>query len=133
MTSKQSGPSDDKTNILADVKNEDYCYLTTTGRVSGKLHEIEIWFGTQGTNTLYLLAGSGEDSDWVKNLSKNPNVTVRIGKQTFNGMAHIVHDELEELMARHLVARKYQGWEDGQPLSEWGRTALVIAVILDKN
>ena len=23
---------------------EQYCYLTTTGRVSGRPHEIEIWF-----------------------------------------------------------------------------------------
>ena len=36
--------------------DEDYCYLTTTGRVSGEPREIEIWFGLAG-DTLYMLSG----------------------------------------------------------------------------
>jgi hypothetical protein len=27
------------------LADEDFCYLTTTGRKSGKPHESEIWFG----------------------------------------------------------------------------------------
>jgi hypothetical protein len=30
---------------LEGLAEEDYCYLTTTGRVSGEPREIEIWFG----------------------------------------------------------------------------------------
>lgn len=30
------------------LADEDYCYLTTTGRVSGKPHTVEIWFGASG-------------------------------------------------------------------------------------
>ncbi len=117
---------------LAELKNEDYCYLTTTGRKSGNPHEIEIWFGIQD-NSLYLLSGGGEDSDWVKNLRVNPNVTVRIAKQTFTGIARIVSDEKEELMARHMLAGKYQGWKEGNKLSDWAKTALVVAIDLNKN
>lgn len=36
--------------------DEDFCYLTTRGRVSGQPHEIEIWFAADG-ETLYMLAG----------------------------------------------------------------------------
>ena len=27
--------------------DEDYCYLTTTGRISGRPREIEIWFALE--------------------------------------------------------------------------------------
>ena len=63
---------------------EPYCYLTTTGRRSGKPHEIEIWFAAVG-DTIYLMNGTSSDlekagqSDWVKNLQANPSVRVRIG------------------------------------------------------
>jgi deazaflavin-dependent oxidoreductase (nitroreductase family) len=122
MTEKHS-------NYLKDVIGEAYCYLTTTGRVSGRLHEIEIWFGINHT-TLYLLSGGGDKSDWVKNLLKNPIVKVRIAKHTFTGTARFVKDQQEEMMARYLLAEKYQEWEEGKRLSHWARTALPVAIDL---
>lgn len=115
--------------LLSQLSKEDYCYLTTTGRKSGNPHEIEIWFGIQG-NSLYLLSGGGDDSDWVKNLRANPNVTVRIAKHTFSGMARIVRNIQEVSLARPMLAAKYQGWKDGQELSEWARDALVVGIEL---
>ena len=70
---------DDLTRLLSSLSGEDYCYLTTKGRVSGRPHEIEIWFGMHG-KSLYLLSGGGGESDWVKNLLKEPSVAVRIAK-----------------------------------------------------
>jgi len=117
---------------LNDLASEEYCYLTTTGRVSGKPHEIEIWFGIQDS-TLYLLSGGKDKSDWVKNLMKVSEVSVRIAKQTFAGTARIVNDEKEDTMARYLLAEKYQEWEAGRTLSEWARTALPVAIDLSPS
>ena len=111
---------------LHELKQEDYCYLTTTGRVTGNPHTIEIWFGLNDS-TLYILSGGGDKSDWVKNLRKNPVVTVRIAKQTFNATARIVKDEAEQILARNLLADKYKERESDGSLSEWARTALVVA------
>ena len=36
----------------------DYCYLTTTGRRTGRPHRIEIWYAADGY-TLYAPAGRG--------------------------------------------------------------------------
>ena len=119
--------NDDLVTLLPQLTKEEYCYLTTTGRKSGNPHEIEIWFGIR-EDSLYLLSGGGEDSDWVKNLRANPNVTVRIAKHTFTGFASIVNEEKEATMARHMLAGKYQGWREGQSLSDWGRTALVVGI-----
>lgn len=113
---------------LASLAREEYCYLTTTGRLSGKPHEIEIWFGLRN-GTLYLLSGSAQ-SDWVKNLLKNPSVTVRIGQRSFAGTARLVKEQEEDAAARYLVARKYNEMDDENTLDEWARTALPVAIDL---
>ena len=117
----------DLTRRLLSLSSEDYCYLTTKGRVSGRPHEIEIWFGVHGS-TLYLLAGGGEGSDWVKNLLKEPSVNVRIANHTFTGSARIVSNEEEDTRARYMLAEKYQEWNEGKTLSDWARTALAVAI-----
>jgi deazaflavin-dependent oxidoreductase (nitroreductase family) len=108
---------------------EDYCYLTTTGRVSGKHREIEIWFGLDGT-TLYMLSGGRDRSDWVRNLQREPGVRVRIGSSTFEGIARVVDDADEDARARRLLLEKYEPRYSGD-LDRWGRTALPVAVELD--
>ena len=115
--------------LFSQLKDEEYCYLTTTGRVTGKPHEIEIWFGLND-KTIYLLSGGMDKSDWVKNLLKNPSVKVRIAKHTFTVTARVVTDEKEQTIARYLLAEKYQEWENGRTLSEWARSALVVGIDL---
>ena len=112
--------------MKSELAHEEYCYLTTTGRVTGNPHEIEIWFGLNNT-TLYLMSGDGK-SDWVKNLRKNPAVTVRIAKQTFYATARIVEDQAEQLLARNLLADKYKERESDGSLSEWAQSALVVGL-----
>lgn len=114
--------------LLSQLAKEDYCYLTTTGRVSGKPHQIEIWFGVNGSS-IYLMAGNHR-SDWVLNSRKDPHVTVRIGSHHFNGTTRIVSDEQEQTSMRYVLAEKYQEWDDGRTLSEWARTALVVGIDL---
>ena len=121
--------NDDLTKLLMNLSAEDYCYLTTQGRVSGRPHAIEIWFGMHG-KTLYLLSGGGEEADWVKNLLKEPSVIVRIAKHIFTGTARVVRDAQEDTMARYMLAEKYQEWKEGKTLSDWARTALVIGIDL---
>ena len=109
------------------LAGEAYCYLTTAGRVTGQPHEIEIWFGLIG-NTCYLLSGGRDRADWVKNLTRNPSVTVRIGGQTFRAAARIVDDEEEAMTARRLLADKYNERNANGSLSKWARTALPVAL-----
>ena len=103
--------------------------MATTGRVTGRPHTIEIWFAIRG-RTLYMLSGGGERSDWVKNLMRTPVTTVRIGTTGFSGRARVVQDEAEDALARHLLLEKYEPAYSGD-LSDWGRTALPVAIDLD--
>src|SRR5688500_18621835 len=107
------------------LSSEQFCYLTTTGRITGNLHEIEIWFGV-ANGRLYMLAGAGKRSDWVANLIKQPNVTIRIAGQIFDAVARVVEaDTPEDGMVRKLLVEKYRSPRDD--LSGWGRTALPVA------
>jgi deazaflavin-dependent oxidoreductase (nitroreductase family) len=113
----------------AQFAADDFCYLTTIGRVSGQPHTIEIWFALDG-DSLYMLSGSHR-SDWVKNLLRAPDVAVRLGDVMFAGRARVVEQADEDALARRLVLAKYQS-RDSDDLSEWGRTALPVAVDLSE-
>jgi len=112
---------------LSTLLEEEYCYLTTTGRVSGNLHEIEIWFSVQN-RILYMLSGGGDRSDWVKNLRQNPDVTIRIADQSFEGSARVVENTEEDELARRLLVEKYERRPGS--LSNWRKRALPVAVDL---
>ncbi len=109
------------------LADEDYCYLTTTGRVTGSPHEIEIWFALGGS-TLYMLSGGGDRADWAKNIRRNPETSVRISGSTFEGRGRFVDGQEDEL-ARKLLFEKYQP-RTGGGLSRWRDSALPVAVDL---
>lgn len=109
---------------LTRFEKEEYCYLTTRGRVTGNPHEIEIWFVVH-ENTIYLMSGGGAKSDWVKNLLKESQVTLRIAGQTFPALARVQQEKDEEVI-RNKMADKYKEREADGSLSEWARTALVV-------
>jgi deazaflavin-dependent oxidoreductase (nitroreductase family) len=113
---------------VSQLADEDYCYLTTTGRVSGEPREIEIWFELDGS-TLYMLSGGRDRSDWVKNLIREPRVSVRIAERTFDGRARVVSDPAEDARARDVLFDKYAAGYSGD-LSTWRETSLPIAVEL---
>ena len=118
-------------SIEAGLAVEQCCYLTTTGRVTGRPHTIEIWFALQGRR-LYMLAGGRDKSDWVRNLRQQPGVSVRIRETTFVGSAAVVSDRDEDALARRLLLAKYEGAYSGS-LAGWGRTALPVAVDLEAS
>jgi deazaflavin-dependent oxidoreductase (nitroreductase family) len=112
------------------LADEDVCYLTTTGRKTGRPHEIEIWFAIHD-GTLYLLSGGRDAADWVKNLRKSPTVKVRINSQTASAKARILRSSTrEDVVARELLDGKYMDWREGKQLSTWARGALSVAIDL---
>ncbi|HEV8574799.1 MAG TPA: nitroreductase/quinone reductase family protein [Dehalococcoidia bacterium] len=118
------------TTGLRSLAAEPFCYLTTTGRVTGRPHNIEIWFALNG-RTLHMLSGNGPHhrSDWVRNLVRTPDVSVRIRDQEISGTARIVKDAAEDALARRLLFEKYAPTYAGD-LTEWRESALPVAVDL---
>ena len=110
---------------------EPYCYLTTTGRITGNPHEIEIWFALEGA-TVYLMNGNSKydagKADWVRNIRANPHVTLRIRDHTFDATARILTNPAEDALAHRLLLAKYA--TPDKPLTQWGQTALPVAIDL---
>jgi deazaflavin-dependent oxidoreductase (nitroreductase family) len=113
---------------LGALAQEQFCYLTTTGRVSGKPHTIEIWFALEDS-TVYMLSGVGDRSDWVRNLKARPEVELRIGTRHLRAIARVVTDDAEGERARDLLVAKYQPGYGGD-LASWRARALPVAVDL---
>jgi len=104
-----------------------FCHLTTWGRHSGRPHEIEIWFTTIG-DSLYLISGGGDRSDWVKNLRAEPAATVRVGDETFPVKGRVpVHPGEERSVAVDRLHAKYADQVSGSR-EEWHRDAFIVAL-----
>jgi deazaflavin-dependent oxidoreductase (nitroreductase family) len=109
---------------LQDYAGEDFCYLTTTGRITGRQHTVEIWFALHNS-TLYILSGGLDQADWVKNSLRHPHVSIKIRDRMFEGQARLVKGEDEDALARKLLFDKYSPTDDD--LEEWARTSLPMA------
>lgn len=111
------------------LAGEDFAYLETTGRRSGRPHRIEIWFALED-GRLYLLSGGGDNADWVKNIRKDPAVRIRVGSRSVAARARIVRAGKEDARARELLDSKYMGWKPGKKLSSWASGATPVAIDL---
>jgi deazaflavin-dependent oxidoreductase (nitroreductase family) len=101
-----------------------FIYVTTTGRITGKPREIEIWFVENGEN-LYILAEHFFEAQWVKNIQRDPDIRVRMGGREFAAKARILDRELDAStwqMAQRLSTEKY-GWGEGLPVEIARRSA----------
>ena len=113
--------------MASDSSERGLAYLTTSGRISGSAHQIEIWFA-MGEGTAYFLAGDGDRSDWVRNIMVSPDVVLEIGGRKRSTRARVVAAGSEEdATARELVVGKYTARGEAN-LSDWGRRALAVAV-----
>lgn len=76
--------------------------LTSTGRVTGKPHTVPLRLVYHG-GKVYASRRNAQ-SDWCRNLLKNPNVTVEIEGRQFRGIAQLVTDEA---LCEHISRLKY--------------------------
>jgi deazaflavin-dependent oxidoreductase (nitroreductase family) len=108
----------------ASLAGEPFCYVTTTGRVTGRLHTIEIWFVLH-EGVVYILTGGSFRSDTVRNLQKQPATRVRLGTVDYDTTARVVTDIGEDALARRLMLEKYRSSDDD--LDSWSKTSLAVA------
>ena len=105
----------------------DFAYLTTTGRITGAPHQVEIWFALEG-ESVYILAGDRDRADWVRNIMVSGDVVLRIGDRKRATTARVLDPATDEdTLARRALLEKYIP-RDNTDLTDWGRTALPVAV-----
>lgn len=71
---------------LQALNRESLVELTVKGRKTGKPQTVKIWFAV-GNGKVYVTSGRGLGAQWIKNLQKNPDVTMRIDTTSLKGTA----------------------------------------------
>lgn len=80
--------------------------LTTVGRVTGRPRNTPLWHVREG-ETVFCIAGWGSSSDWVKNLERNPKVTIQIGHRRWDTAGQVVSIPQERERVLSILVRKY--------------------------
>lgn len=104
---------------LQVLNHESLVHLTVFGRKSGKPYTVKIWFATDPSKgKVYVTSARGSDAQWVKNLRKNPQASLRIGNTSFKGNAIWREDEgvrtdiIPLFLQKYFLAKvfKWIGW-----------------------
>jgi deazaflavin-dependent oxidoreductase (nitroreductase family) len=66
-----------KANVRKALDSTDEIELTVTGRKSGHKTSRPVWFVQEGEK-VYLLPVKGSDTEWFKNVLKNPTIIVTV-------------------------------------------------------
>src|SRR5712691_9666593 len=102
---------------LESLAGKQVLHLTTIGRLSGRPGEIEIWF-IVCREKFYLFSEHREAAGWVKNIRRNRNVSVRIGRHRITAVARVLDYRRDRQLwdeVQAIADRKY-GWGDGLPV-----------------
>jgi deazaflavin-dependent oxidoreductase (nitroreductase family) len=103
---------------MSDSDAPQFLYLTTTGRKTGRLHQIEIWF-VEYERTFYIVHEHGSRADWIANILHNPAVSFSVGSrdaEAIEGTGRLIDRTTEPDLSGAVVAlmeAKYN-WSDGR-------------------
>jgi deazaflavin-dependent oxidoreductase (nitroreductase family) len=93
-------------NFSDALKNTDEIEITVTGRASNRKISNPVWF-VQEEDKLYLLPVKGSDSDWFKNILKNPSMRIAANGSDWNVEAIPLTDQTKVREIADMFRRKY--------------------------
>lgn len=79
---------------LKDLSTANEIELTVKGRKSGRDISRPVWF-VHEDDKLYLLPVQGSDTNWYRNVVKNPNVKISAQRQEMSGKAKTITDDIK--------------------------------------
>lgn len=122
-----------------------FALLTVTGRRSGRARQRPVR-AVRRDDTLYTVAMLGQRSDWLRNVRKEPDVGIRLGRRRYRGLARQVGDPAERELAVDLYvgqvfaadytdyAAYHWGWPTRRKIVEahrrWASDGVMVAIDL---
>lgn len=100
--------------------------LTTYGRRTSRLRKTGLWYVQEG-RSIYCLSRRGASSQWLKNLKKCPDVSIRIGHTIRPAEGMLVQKESEHKRILSKFYDKYRGL--GGLLLQRDRAVLVVFLL----
>jgi len=114
---------------LAGVANEKLIHLTTPGRRTNKPHMVELWFAV--SHGRVYLSHEGEETDWMKNIRKNGDVSFEIGGRNFTGTARLLENKSEEAwQGKVALYEKYYGKASKETIEDWFSLSKLLLIEL---
>ncbi len=114
--------------VPEELLGERYCYLSTTGRVTGRRHTAELWF-VPAEGGVYLFSGSGGLTTWCLNLQAVDQGVLRIDGRSWLVRAAFLRDD-DERRARALLAFHQKYDPPGKDRTgNWLRAAAVAHLV----
>jgi deazaflavin-dependent oxidoreductase (nitroreductase family) len=92
--------------LRKELSKRDEITITVTGRKSGHAISIPVWFVLED-DKLYVLPVEGSDTQWYKNVLKNPSIRIAAGSATAEVRLspitdpHEVSSVVEKFRAKH--------------------------------
>jgi deazaflavin-dependent oxidoreductase (nitroreductase family) len=113
---------------LEKVKKEQFIYLTTIGRKTGRSHTRELWFAV--ADGRIFLSHEGSHTDWMKNISKNPKVSLKIGKENFEAQGRITSEKDDaRSIGQKALYEKYYGPASKEVIDDWFELSTVVELV----
>lgn len=86
-----------------------------------------MWFAVG--NAMVYLSHEGKDTDWMRNIKQNPEVSFEIGGSNFTGQAHLIPDHTSEAWsAKVALYEKYYGKAAQAVIEDWFSLSKLIAI-----
>lgn len=86
--------------------------ITVAGRKSGEKHSTPVWFVSEGNN-VEIVPIKGSQSDWFKNLEKDPQIELSVGRERISSKAKLVKDaEKTKKVIEKLKAKYKSEWSE---------------------
>lgn len=93
-------------NMATALKKDKEIELIVTGRKTGKPIPRPVWFVLR-QKELFLLPVTGTDSQWYKNVLKNPQVRIRSTQQALKGKLRAITQKKQVDEVIELFREKY--------------------------
>jgi deazaflavin-dependent oxidoreductase (nitroreductase family) len=83
-----------QTDFRSALQGANEIEITVTGRTSGRSLSYPIWFALDG-DTLYLIPLKGSDTEWYKNLRKQPSIRLTARGKTLTASPRFLTDQAQ--------------------------------------
>ena len=114
---------------LVKVAARRLIHLMTTGRRTGRPHTVEVWFAVRDGKVY--LSHEGEETDWMKNIRKNSQVSFKIGGEHFAGRARYLEEGTDEAWTGKVALyEKYYGEASRDVIEDWFSLSRLLVIEL---
>ncbi len=114
-------------DTVRKLENATEFHLTTTGRRTGKPHRVGLAFIYHDEKIL-IASERGWRSDWLKNIAKDPIVTLEVEDLKLKGRATILEDTKPFLDVIHLLYIKYFGKADDDTIKKESKDSVLVSI-----